>query len=295
MVISTGPSIRAAVRVINQNSCGSGAIVGRANGGIYILTNAHVAGTKIGRVVKFDCVVNGETKRFSAKVIMAAYNDKYQTDWAILFCEEDPGIEPVKLSTKRPSGSHYTHGSPRCVWPQVGTDVTTKDMADNKPLWRWTPNSIGGQSGSGVWSDTDHLQYGLLTWSWGGYGAGQMTAEIRRQAINQTDVGHVKIPGMIEVGLQPHGENVDDVDEPEVQPGFYAEASIADLPIWHTDEAPPPPPPPPGDLSEMQKLLVELFKELDEWQAKWRAKLGVKDEPPGVPPVFGGRGGTFGL
>lgn len=292
MVISTGPSIRAAVRVINQNSCGSGSICGHHNGGSLVLTNAHVAGTKIGRAVKFDCVVGGETKRVSAKVIQAAYSDKTQTDWAVLFAEDFTAIQPVKLSKKRPTGSHYTHGSPKCIWPQKSTDVTTKDMADGKPLWRWTPNSIGGQSGSGVWSDTDHLQYGLLTWSWGGYGAGQMTAEIYRQALNQTTVGYDRLPDLIEVGNQPHGEIVDVEGEPQVKPGFYSEASIIDLPIWDEGIVSPPP---PTDPNERQALLNELFAELDEWQAKWRAKLGVKDEPPGVPPVFGGRGGTFGL
>lgn len=293
---ATGPAIRAAVRVINQNSCGSGSICGRANGGIYIITNAHVAGNRIGREVKFDCVVNGQSKRLSARVVMAAYNDRTQTDWAVLFCEEDPGIEPVKLSIERPRGSHYTHGSPRCVWPQVGTDITTVDMADNMPLWRWRPNSIGGQSGSGVWSDNDNLQYGLLTWSWGGYGAGQMTAEIYRQALNQTTVGYPRIPGMIEVDLESHGDSIDGLDEPTVSAGFFAESSFTELPIWHKPGAPPVAPP-PTDPTELQKLVAELFGELDDWQAKWRAKLGIGEDAtaPGVPPPFDGLDDTFGL
>lgn len=294
MAISDGPASRAAGRVINQNSCGSCSCCGRDSGGSYFLTNAHVAGTTVGRLVQIDIVVNGATKRIQARVIMAAYSDQTLTDWAILYAEGFFDVEPVKLSKKRPSGSHYTKGSPRCVWPQVATDITTKDIDDDSPLWRWTPNSIGGQSGSGVYDDEDNLQYGLLTWSWGGFGAGQMTAEIYRQARNQTVAGAPRIPDLIEVPAPlPSGDSSDIVDEPKVESGFFAQMGITDLPIWAEDT---PPPPDPDKPDTTRKLLVEFCRELGELAVKWRDRFMTEQEQTGPgKPKPGKTPGTFGL
>lgn len=222
-----GPSDRVAVKVTNGRSCGSGAIVGRDSEGSTIITNAHVAGTRIGRQVRIDYVDSkGVARRTTGRVTMAAYSEKYLTDWAIVKTSGFNDVEPVRMSTQKPSGWHYTRGSPRCVWPQVSTAVKTANVADNSPLWRWRPNSIGGQSGSAVWSTEDNLQYGLLTWSWGGLGAGQQTHWIHRQATTRTIVGPLRAGGLKEVA-----ENVAETEE-----GFFSEAGatkgITDLDIW---------------------------------------------------------------
>lgn len=290
MAVSTGPADRAVVRVINANSCGSGAVVGRNSTGSWVATNAHVAGTKVGRVVQCDAIVNGQTKRFAATVIMAAYSDNTLTDWAILRAEGFTDIEPVKMSKKRPSGSHYSRGCPRCVWPPVSSDITTQDIDDDSPLWRWKEKSIGGQSGSGIWSDADHLQYGLLTWLWGGYGAGQMTSEIYRQAVNQTVAGHPRIPDLIEVPAPlPPSETSMITDEPEIENGFFAQMGITDLPIWAEDS---PPPPNPDEPDDTRKLLVIMLGEMAEFAVKWQKRLMTESEQIG--PVAK-PGDTFGL
>ena len=65
--MDTGPSIRGVCRILNQNSCGSGSICGiQPSGNALILTNAHVAGTKIGRIGLPERCANvcfGGTKR----------------------------------------------------------------------------------------------------------------------------------------------------------------------------------------------------------------------------------------
>lgn len=229
---ATGPSTRAAARVRVSGGCGSGSVCGFHRGGSLILTNAHVAGTRVGRQCAVDVVVNGKTKTLSGRVIMAAYSDRTLTDWAIVHVEDWQEIQPVPLSREYPTGSHYTRGSPRCIWPQRSTDVRTVDVSDNSPLWRWMPNSIGGQSGSGVWSDRDNLQYGLLTWSWGGRGAGQTTAQIWRQAREKSTSGPVRIKGLIEVGDRPEGLIVEN--------GFFSQAGIDEFDIWQNDNPQPP-------------------------------------------------------
>jgi hypothetical protein len=299
---STGPSVRAAVRVVNQSSCGSGSICGHYQGGSLILTNAHVAGTQIGRNVVFDAVVDGQRVRKDARVIQAAYSNRTQTDWAVLMCENWQAIEPVYLSKKVPTGSHYTQGSPRCVWPQRNTDITTVDQSPNSPLWRWTPNAIGGQSGSGVWSDTDNLQYGLLTWSWGGYGAGQMTAWIYKQARTMTTFGLPRVDGLVELPDESDETNVDrtGADDPVVGEGFFTETGITDLPIWAEDN--------PGgggggggngggggsqEPDSLAEQMISFFRDLEEVAEKHRLILEAGESPGCNDPEPNGK--IFGL
>lgn len=296
----TGESIRAVVRVLNKNSCGSGSICGIRNGKSLIMTNAHVAGTRIGRVVQCDVESTGD--RVAARVIMAAYSDRTLSDWAILetvepYCK----VKPVKLSKKRPSGSHYTKGFPRCR-EHKGTDVSTVDMSNNSPLWRWNPNSIGGQSGSGVWSDDDHLQYGILTWSWGGRGAGQMTAEVYKQARNRSTVGHPRVDGLVEVSdfdmQEVKMEGVE--DDPIIENGFFMETSLAELPIWAEDDImkPKPNPEQPKDptMKVLKEKIIEYHREASEFHEKWcdifeGVKPADEDKPEKRPddpgPTFG--------
>jgi len=255
---STGPASESAVKVTNRNSCGSGTIVGRINGQSLVLTNAHVAGTRIGRIVQVTSVMGGIVSRDPARVIMAAYSDRYLTDWAVLLVDKLLPNRETRLSRNTPTGTHYTTGSPRCVWPLRSTAVITADISDQSPLWRWRPNAIGGQSGSGVWSTADNKQYGLLTWSWGGLGAGQQTAMISRQAERRSVVGPKRIEGLKELATKRA-----DI----VECGFFAQADLNTLPIWEdTPDANPSPEPEPEpgptpSLSKAQKAVLKTISE----------------------------------
>ena len=202
--------------------CGSGSVCGHWNGGSLVLTNAHVAGTRVGRQIALDFSIAGQTVTKSGRVIMAAYSDRTLADWAVVFIPDWQEVSPIKLSTTKPTGTHHTTGSPACVWPMRFSRLTTADVSDTSTLWRWRPNAIGGQSGSHVVSDADGVQYGLLTWSWGGLGAGQQTSEIYRQARDRSVAGEPRIAGMRE--LSPRSAVVEN--------GFFAAANVADLPIW---------------------------------------------------------------
>jgi hypothetical protein len=221
-----GPSSRGVCKVINGNSCGSGSLVGKRNGKSLVLTNAHVAGTRVGRTVKCtfphanDTVTNG-------RVIMAGYSDKIMMDWAVVELDREMDLPHVKLMNEMPKGKHYTAGYPRCRGPYY-QKIETEKIIYNGTVWQWMPNSIGGQSGSAVHSVDDDLQYGLLTWSWGGYGAGQTVRAIWWQYSNRAAVGFERPEGLIELT----DNRAEDLDN-----GFFQETNITTLPIWaHLDD-----------------------------------------------------------
>ena len=229
---STGPSSQAAVRVTVGNGCGSGSVCGLYRDGCLVLTNAHVAGTRPGSRSRIRAVVSGQDREFNGVLLQAAYSDRYLTDWAILYVEGLKDIRPVRLSTKKPDREMYTKGSPRCVWPLRDSALVVADIADDSTLVRWRPNSIGGQSGSGCWDVDDDLQRAILTWSWGGLGAGQQTAEIYRQSQAQTVKGALRTGSEIEVG-RPTGVVCEN--------GFFFSADLNDFDIWDNGDTDPDP------------------------------------------------------
>lgn len=300
---STGPSTRAVCRILNQNSCGSGSICGIRNGKALILTNAHVAGTRVGRIVDVEVESTGD--RIKARVIQAAYSDRTWTDWAVLeTIEPYEKVKPVKLSKNRPSGSHYTKGFPRCN-PHSGTDIRTVRLSSVDARWEWLPDAIGGQSGSGVWSDSDNIQYGLLTWSIGRNGAGQMTSEIYRQSRDCTLAGAPRVDGMTEL---PSSNDFDlpDVageDDPIVEEGFFAQRDITSLPIWagedDDDDGVVVPPNDDGDTSPnvLQRIMIDtLRKEIEVKQDALRRLQGLKaPSESGKPDPNNDEANVYGL
>lgn len=247
---------RSAAQIKAGNSCGSGSVVGFYRDGTLLLTNAHVVGTRPGTAAKIRMVVDGVDRSFEGQIIMAAYSNTYLADWAIVYVPEIINVQPRPLSTLKPKGSHVTVGSPKCVWPLRFSELRTADASNNSALWRWMPNSIPGQSGSGVWSIDDGNQYGLLTWSWNGFGAGQQTWWIYEQAKKQSaEVGELRPEGLKELAF------VD--SEKVVEEGFFVQSNIGDLPIWATPEDPKPEPAPPitPDASEDERKIFEKFRQ----------------------------------
>lgn len=242
----------AAVRVVAGSACGSGSVVGGSDGAWFVLSNAHVTGTRVGREVVVRFAVGAGFREERGPVVMAAYSDRTLTDWSIVRVSDIHGRSVVPMAKRPPSGMHYTTGSPRCIWPQVSSTLTTADVSDTSTLWRWRPNAIGGQSGSGVWSVRDDLCYGLLTWSWGGLGAGQQTAVIWRQASTRSVDGPPRIDGLQELCARD--------PDTVVEVGFFAEASIVDLPIWAPDGDVAPPSDNLLPLSENERELLRVLR-----------------------------------
>jgi hypothetical protein len=215
-----------AVRILNGNSCGTGSLCGRDDTGIYILTNAHVAGSRIGHTVNCEALLadGSATEKFQARVIEAAYSSKTSTDWALLKADARymKGLQPIKLSTTEPDYRELTGtwGCPQCEVPS-GQLCRTVQLGS---LWYWQPNSIGGQSGSAVVQDG--TQKGLLTWTINGNGAGQKTSTIYRQSQQQNTDGPARVPGLLIPASTAAVELVE---------GYHREtSSLSDYPIWDT-------------------------------------------------------------
>ena len=241
-----GPSSRGCCKVINGNSCGSGSLVGVRNGKSLVLTNAHVAGTRIGRVVR--CTFPFANNRtVNARVILAAYSDRIMMDWAVLEVDEKIDLPHTKLSIEAPMGKHYTMGYPRCRGP-YSQELETRRFLYNGTVWRWQPNSIGGQSGSAVHSYDTNLQRGLLTWSWGGDGAGQTTKSIWTQYSQRAAIGYLRPKGLQELSTLAEG----------LEEGFFVQTNITSLPIWaHLDDDEDDPSP-PGENEFAAKVLQKI-------------------------------------
>lgn len=285
-----GPSSRGCCKVSNGNSCGSGSLVGVSNNGkSLVLTNAHVAGTRVGHVVVCEFPF-ANNQRVNARVVMAGYSDRVMMDWAVLELDQHVSALPhVKLANSAPTGDHYSAGYPRCRGPFF-SQLKTQQITHNGTVWRWQPDAIGGQSGSGVHSLANHLQYGLLTWSWGGDGAGQTCRSIWFQYANRAAVGFPRPDGLVE--LCERAANLEE--------GFFAEANITTLPIWaHLDDQPTPGPDKPEGCTEFAKAVLAQAIAMQETAGRLvelARSYGVKtedgatdqDKPSdGSGPLFG--------
>ena len=281
---STGPSIRAVCRIQNASSCGSGSIVGTRNGKSLIMTNAHVAGNVIGRICQVEVESTGD--QIQAKVIKAAYSNQTATDWALLeTLGPYSGVQPVPMSRNLPSqgASHYTKGFPNCQ-PHSGTDVFTIGMSN---IWEWAPISIPGQSGSAVWSDNDHLQYGVVTWHNGTNGLGQFTANIFNQMAGRNTVGSPRLTNWVECSSVPQDfdfsgmDRPDGLDDPVVNEGYFDEspaeplggsaAASEVLNIW--DDGSFKIKATPDSSMDMQRMMIEYQRELADFHTRWKERF----------------------
>lgn len=266
------------VRCIYNGSCGSGTICGASANGAYVVTNAHVVGTAIGRAVTVDIVENGNQRRIGGKTVMAGYSNSRMVDFSIVFCE---GLTCKRympmLKTEPNNGPFGTTGSPRCVWPQVKKEFNDpRNYGDG--LITGTPNAIGGQSGSAIYNSSGQ-QIALLTWSINGRCAGQKTSKLWQVAQSRNVLlADPRPEGLEEVGdtqtrpetaegvfgqLSELGEGNRPVTENVI--ASVANSDMEDLPIWYTPDSPPPPPPgdcPPGcmKLTDKEIALIEFLR-----------------------------------
>lgn len=261
------------VRCIAGNSCGSGTICGATAAGSYVLTNAHVTGTALGRSVSVDCVSDGQSKRIMGRTVMTGYSDSRMVDFSIIFVEGLSSKRYMKLLKAEPDNFPLgTTGGPRCVWPQV-----TKPFNDprnyGEGIITGTPDAIGGQSGSAIYNQKQQ-QIALLTWSMNRRCAGQKTSKLWQVAISR----NVQLAGERPVGLEELGDC--DGQRPETKSGVFGSCTLIetadqpqshrpvtenlianvvgsdmeDLPIWTTPgDVPPPIPDPCPDCPDCPK------------------------------------------
>lgn len=209
--VADGPHTRALV----NGSCGSGTICGADAGGAFVLSNAHVWGTSIGRTVTIDVVASGQTKRLTGRLVFAGYSNSRMVDFAIAYVEGLSSKRYMPLLKTEPEGQPFaTTGSPKCVWPLVSKQFNDP-RSYGQGLITGTPDAIGGQSGSAIYNSTGQ-QIALLTWSINGRCAGQKTSKLWEVA-TQRDVSLAD--------LRPDGlrELSDITQRPQCEEGIFGE------------------------------------------------------------------------
>jgi hypothetical protein len=225
VVLAESPSVR--VRI--SGSCGSGFIAGADSDAAYVITNAHVVGTSIGREVTIDVVSSGQSRSVRGRVVLAMYHSQRLIDAAIVRVEGLRAQRYMPMLKEPPTGQPFaTRGAPRCVWPLVTKPFDRVIVSPNSPLIRGLPDAIPGQSGSGIFN-SDGNAIALLAWSWGGYCAGQQTHWLWRIATERS---------LADVPLRPAGlEEVSDCAEPAV---FVRPATEDGIFTEHDDSSQPP-------------------------------------------------------
>ena len=287
-----------ACRVRAGNSCGSGSFVGFDDRGSYVLTNAHVVGSRVGTRASFQFDPSVAPSALAGQIVMAAYSSgRIAADWAVcLIPDWRPSIKPAYCSRQRPTGSQRfrTTGSPSCVWPLRHQEDLQLISNNNAGFAVWNKPAIPGQSGSAVWDMLTSLQQLLLTWRTGnGNGAGQPLDFIWQQAKTAIETGT-----LIGSELPPDAVPLSDNVNPDAVPGFFCETSIRSLPIWYEDIQPPQPDPedpetPDPQLPVPKAVLVESYRKIRDEATAMLAKLEIaSDDTPTTPPEGGP---TFGL
>jgi len=255
------------VRVRISGSCGSGFIAGADSSSAYIVTNAHVVGTLIGREVTIDILSGGQMRSMRGRVILSMYHSQRLIDAAVVRVDSLKSARYMPMVREAPSKRPFgTRGAPRCVWPLVTKPFDQVIISSSSPLIRGLPDAIPGQSGSGIY-DADGNAIALLAWSWGGYCAGQQTHWLWKVATERSLLSVPPRP----IGLQEVSEGPEEAAyvRPVTEDGIFFEASdqcpdsncsvrpltedgifslvdsrLAQLPIWFVPGGPKPEPEP---------------------------------------------------
>lgn len=302
------------VRCLVNGSCGSGTICGADDNGAYVLSNAHVWGTQIGKTVTVDCVTDAGARRLTGRIVMAGYSNSRMVDFAIAHV---PGLTSSRymklLKTEPADGPYATTGGPRCVWPQV-----TKPFNDPRNygdgLITGSPDAIGGQSGSAIYNSQGQ-QIALLTWSINRRCAGQKTsllyrvatqrdvtlADPRPEGLEEVQCGDSRpetaegIFGSADMLVGGVRELADETAEQRIRP--VTENTIAnmvgsafeDLPIWYVEgptNPAPEPTPEPGDPDTEPcppcdgecMIVTDKERELIDFLRKQAQEQGIREK-----------------
>jgi hypothetical protein len=254
LIVADTPHVRCMV----GNSCGSGTICGVDSTGAYVLSNAHVWGTQLGKVVNIDAVVNGVQRRTQGRLVFAGYSSTRMVDFAIALCPNLQSKRYMPMLRTEPTGQPFaTIGSPRCVWPQVSKQFNDpRNYGDG--LITGSPDAIGGQSGSAIFN-AQGQQIALLTWSINGRCAGQKTSKLWQVATTR----NVMLADPRPEGLDEPREMGEPVEE-----GIFGNVAMFDVQI--------------GTRPQCDNVIASIMNQSMETMPIW-AVPDVK--PPVTPPV----------
>lgn len=242
------------VRLRVGQVCGSGSCAGADSDGVFIVTNAHVVGTQVGRVVDVDLVENGMLRSTTGRIVWAAYSGQRLIDVAIVRAPELRSLVYRPMMRTPSVGMTYeTAGHGRCDRRASVKRFVNVLRRQESPLILGDPDAVGGQSGSAIYS-ADEGAVGVVTWSWGGRCAGQQTHAVHRLG----DVG-----GFLEAEVRPAGLTERGDGRTETEDGIFTGVSVVlqDLPIWAPRSPGAPSDPDCVVLSPLERRVVDAIRQ----------------------------------
>lgn len=251
-----------AAQVRNGNTCGTACHVAKTDDHSYWLTNAHVAGTQIGKEMNLH-THDGKPATMRAAVVAAAFRRGSSVDIAVLRSAPHHST-PIPIAIDGPVDDDPQHsgGAPRCEpcsWKHRYVRQQTDALTWSSPV------AIGGESGSGVQDAQERAIVGLIAWSSRGM-ALAMNSRVVHQALTTE-----AIPA---ASLLPADAKVACENPQPTEDGISFEAAPLPTSMWTnlkpTDPDPGEPdcptiPPTPKDLQDWIqwiRLILEILEQL---------------------------------
>jgi thiol-disulfide isomerase/thioredoxin len=170
---------------------GTGCVYAHENGQYFVLTNAHVAGTQPGR--RMRCLFNlldGWERPVTGTVVFGKIlplQQGYYRDLAVISIPdaefERAGFRPSVIpfsSSRRTIQQGETITSVGCPGGELNSWWVGHVTQAGDPRFTFTPDPVGGRSGSAIFNRDGTEIIGLLAWGGGGQGVAQTVAEIYR-------------------------------------------------------------------------------------------------------------------
>ncbi|QDT60634.1 hypothetical protein SV7mr_31580 [Stieleria bergensis] len=164
----------ATVRIRNGNSMGSGTLFRESEEHLYILTNAHVAGTGLGNRVEVEFWKAGHQSRpIEAETVAVAYIPRAYRDIAVVRIDRRalgnyrPPVIPLAGSQDSFNYQNiFSVGCPSGRWPTAFEGFALRRQANGGDTIHFVPMPAGGRSGSAIFDvNSGEAQIiGLIAW-----------------------------------------------------------------------------------------------------------------------------------
>ena len=164
----------ATVRIRNGNSMGSGTLFRESEEHLYVLTNAHVAGTGLGNRVQVEFWKEGHQSRpIEAETVAVAYIPRAYRDIAVVRVDRRalgnyrPPVIPLADSQDSFNYQNiFSVGCPSGRWPTAFEGFALRRQANGGDTIHFVPMPAGGRSGSAIFdvNGGEAQIIGLIAW-----------------------------------------------------------------------------------------------------------------------------------
>lgn len=164
----------ATVRIRNGSSMGSGTVFRESEDAFYVLTNAHVAGTRLGNRVELEFWRDGHQSRpVSGDTVAVAYIPRAYRDIAVVRVNKtrlgryEPPVIPLAGSGDSFNYQNiFSVGCPSGRWPTAFEGFALRRQANGGDTIHFVPMPAGGRSGSAIFDVQGRRPriIGLIAW-----------------------------------------------------------------------------------------------------------------------------------